>query len=96
MNIFAAISVWNSVEIDGQPKEDGLYTALYREGDGNLVVDLVCYDKEAHCGYGAPEGWYMYDENEGCEVMRDVVAYVPHNLDVASLEAVRSHFGERN
>lgn len=84
---------WKSVELDGNP-EEGLYVAMYRDDDGNLVVSMLDYYGDDSCGHMAGFGWCEMDyENWDYDyVTRDVVAYFPANLDMSGLVKVRERF----
>lgn len=99
LNAILCPDSWHKVADHGNPPE-GLYMAIYK-GDGrSLPVALLAYgeyefevesdDDDRHVG---EIGWAEYSENSDgdyCMVIREVIAYLPVNLDMESLKAIRA------
>lgn len=88
---------WRKIAEHGNPPE-GFYMAIYK-GDGkSMPVTLAGYgeyefysEDDDHETTGI--GWVEYseDQNGDCfNIVRDVIAYLPVNVDMASLKAVRA------
>jgi hypothetical protein len=81
---------WKTVAKDGNP-EPGLYLAIYKHYS-DLVVDLLDYDYlPGECGIGKPLWYdnYAYYHEDGLDLERNVVAYLPESVCMKGLVDVR-------
>jgi hypothetical protein len=87
---------WKSVAVDGNP-EEGLYLALYKADDNNLVVELLTYYPDDGSGHLSGAGWLKEDtydawgDSDG-DIQCDVVAYLPESICMHGLRSVRARF----